>query len=227
MATPYPNEVRLREPGEVEALMKSSLERTIEEYEDRIKSMNKIKDQEKHREKFEEFKLHQRRRIKALASVQQRLNEYRQYAAISDAGVLEDEPHDSKRLSKFMQAAGLPKPYFSWHAHAMISGGDERAAELRMILAEVGIGIDDPHNGCWLPARSRDCGRLPYPKAVPHSRIHRYNYYLWLSIRFLALTTKEQVITRLTRTRTDLLHRTFPEGVMLPKGQWKEPNDNV
>jgi len=31
----------------------------------------------------------------------------------------------------------------------------------------------------------------------------------------------------LLATRSDLLHASFPEEVMLPKGQWNEPYDNL
>lgn len=35
------------------------------------------------------------------------------------------------------------------------------------------------------------------------------------------------MINRLRDTRRDLLYRTFPPEVMLPKGKWNEPYDNL
>lgn len=84
-----------------------------------------------------------------------------------------------------------------------------------------------PHNGCWLPASSKYCGQKLYPKAIPHSRIHRENYYTWLNIRFQGVRNASVMINRLNDTRRDLLHATFPPEVMLKKGEWKEPYDSL
>ncbi len=96
-----------------------------------------------------------------------------------------------------------------------------------MKLAELSIGVDDAYNGCWLPRNTRHSGQQPYPKAIPHSRIHRYNYYIWLNIRFKGVKTQNAMIERLRMTRNDLHSRGFPDSVMLKKGQWKTPYDNL
>lgn len=120
----------------------------------------------------------------------------------------EQETHDSQRLGDHMRAEGIAKPNFYYHAHAIISGGETRAWRLRTLLAECELGVDDPHNGCWLPSSTRYCGQKPYPKAIPHSRIHRENYYTWLNIRFTGVQDSKSMISRPRDTRRDLLHST-------------------
>ncbi len=169
----------------------------------------------------------ERGKVQVVAQLQQRLADYRKKVNGMSNDDREDEQHDSARLGDLMRAAGIPRPNFYYHAHAMISGSDTRAWRLRTVLADCQIGVDDPHNGCWQPSSSRHCGQKPYPKAIPHSRIHRENYYLWLNIRFIGIRDTKTMIERLAATRRDLLHATFPSGVMLKKGKWKEPHDNL
>lgn len=127
-----------------------------------------------------------------------------------------------------MRADGFPRPGPYWVAHAIIAGGHAESWALRVILAECEIGIDDPYNGCWLPARTKYTGQQPYPKALPHSRIHRFNYYAWLNIRFAGLRGRTDImISKLLRTRTDLLYGSYPPEVMLKKGEWEKPYDNI
>ncbi len=205
--------------------LQSSLDRAIDQYEINLKkNINLKKDDQK---KWGNFKNAERGKIMVVAQLQQRLVEYRLSIDSMDIEQCESESHDSSRLGDFMRVEGMPKPNYYYHAHAIISGCDTRAWILRTALAESKIGVDDPHNGCWLPASSRHCGQKPYPNAVPHSRIHRENYYLWLNIRFFNIDSTKIMIDRLNDTRRDLLHSTFPPEVMLKKGEWKEPRDNL
>ena len=139
----------------------------------------------------------------------------------------EDEVHDSTRLGDNLRADGIRKPNSYYHAHAIISGNHERAWRLRTILAELEIGVDDSHNGCWLPQSSKYLGQAPYPKAVPHSRIHRANYYMWLSTRFALVSDRDKMVNLLRMTRVNLLNSSFPPEVMLKKGEWERPYDNL
>lgn len=204
--------------------LQSSLDKAITQYKETLKSKSALKED---KEKWKRFLIQERNRIKTVAQIQQGLDAYRKRIANMTVDEREDETHDSQRLGDHMRAEGIAKPNPHWHAHAIVSGSDTRAWLLRSLLAECEVGIDDAHNGCWLPARSKHTGKAPYPRAVPHSRIHRHNYFAWLNVRFAGTFTKTDLIRKLTRTRTDLLHASFPPEVMLPKGQWKEPHDNV
>lgn len=78
-----------------------------------------------------------------------------------------------------------------------------------------------------LLSRTRCCGQRPYPQAIPHSRIHRHNYFAWLNIRFAGVFNEQALRSLLLTMRSDLLHASFPKEVMLPKGQWNQPYDNL
>lgn len=204
--------------------LQTSLERAINGYKDRLAKNVKLKEDSV---RWRKFVQHERGRIKAVAQVQAGLAKYRQECQRKDVDELEDEAHCSLTLGDHMRAEGFAKPSPYWHAHAIIAGADTRSWQLRALLAELSIGIDDAHNGCWLPSRTKYAGLQPYPKAVPHSRIHRHNYYAWLNIRFAGVFTEQVMRARLLATRSDLLHAKFPDEVMLPKGQWNEPYDNI
>jgi len=94
-------------------------------------------------------------------------------------------------------------------------------ASLVVVLAWLKLRIDDPDNGCWLPENT---AATPYPlfkNAVPHSRIHRYNYYKWLQsiITLQNMKTQDRLRTALRLIGRQLQERTFPPDVMLPKGK--------
>lgn len=204
--------------------LQTSLERAIEQYKVNLKQSTNLSGD---KNKWQQFLVSERNKIKTVAQVQQGLTEYREKISAMSVDDREEENHDSTRLGDHMRAEGVAKPNPYWHAHAIVAGGDTRAWLLRSMLAECEMGIDDAYNGCWLPARTKNTGKQPYPKAVPHSRIHRHNYYAWLNIRFAGIRTKEALISRLRQTRSDLLHAPFPPEVMLLKGKWNEPHDNL
>jgi len=71
------------------------------------------------------------------------------------------------------------------------------------------------------PIRHRGPFHAAFPKAVPHSRIHRYNYYFWLRARLNEVTIKNSgMLSEGLKLIAQHLHEhTFPEYVMLRKGQ--------
>lgn len=204
--------------------LQTSLDRAIEDYKDRLAKNQKLKEDHA---RWESFIRHERGRLGVVAAIQAGLAKYREDSLRKDVDELEDEKHSSVRLGDHMRAEGFGRPSPYWHAHAIVAGGDTRAWQMRAILAECKIGIDDSYNGCWLPSRSTYVGQQPYPKAVPHSRIHRHNYFSWLNMRFAGVFTEEAARHRLLMTRRNLLHATFPTEVMLRKGKWNEPYDNL
>ncbi|UTA49311.1 AHH domain-containing protein [Simiduia sp. 21SJ11W-1] len=204
--------------------LQTELDRAMSGYKKRLASNQKLKEDP---ERWLKFVQHERGRIQVIAQVQAGLAKYRQDAKDKDVDELEDEKHCSQRLGDHMRADGFARPGPYWHAHAIVAGCDTRAWQLRALLAECSVGIDDADNGCWLPSRTKYTGQQPYPKAVPHSRIHRHNYFAWLNIRFAGVFDERVVRNRLSDTRRDLLHATFPKEVMLPKGQWNDPYDNL
>lgn len=122
-------------------------------------------------------------RVKVASQVERGLDIYRAAAVNMNIDELEDERHQSNILAHFMSISGDPRPHPKCHAHAIVSGAHRYAAELRAVLAWLKLRINDPDNGCWLPENTAAKSQMPrrLHNAVPHSRIHRYNYYFWLN----------------------------------------------
>lgn len=158
--------------------------------------------------------------LKTVASVQIGIAKYRQKTAEMSRRQLENETHDSARLGRFLESVGNRRPP-RCHAHAIVSGAHDDAVELRTLLAVRKVRIDDPDNGCWLPENTAATPHPSFPKAIPHSRIHRYNYYFWLRSRLNLITIKsENILRQQLRFISQHLHEnTMPEYVMLKKGE--------
>lgn len=162
-------------------------------------------------------------RVKVMAQIELGLDKYRAAAANMNTDELEYEAHQSAILAHFMEATGDTKPHSKCHAHAIISGAHRYAAELRAILAWLKLRIDDPDNGCWLPENTAAKPHMPkrLQNAVPHSRIHRYNYYFWLNSLISPETTSTQDDLRrmLNMIATRLQSGSQPKYVMNKKGE--------
>ena len=159
-------------------------------------------------------------RVEVIAQVQAGLNAYRAQAMDMSPEELEDEVHNSTRLAQFMSGTGDPRPHPLCDAHAIVSGGHTGAARVRAVLAWFQRRIDDPINGCWLPRNTEAKAHMPrfLSDAVPHSRIHRKGYYLWLQ-SFISMTTiksDKDLQDALRMAKLKLQNSTFPSYVMLP-----------
>lgn len=163
--------------------------------------------------------------LKAVDQVEETLDIYRHEAGLMSRKELRDEVHDSKVLGDFMRGNGKPYPGGNCDAHAIVSGSHPRATQMRAILARVRIRIDDIRNGTWLPRRTADTPHPKMPLAIPHSRIHRNGYYMWLRLKFDTLdigNLTEQDVERLLRgIEYDLKFSSFPDFVMLSASEIK------
>lgn len=140
---------------------------------------------------------------------------------------LEKEVHVSQSLGERMALSNDPKPHRLCHAHAIVSGGHPKAVTLRAILAKFKVRIDDADNGCWLPENTEAKKHMPesLKYAVPHSRIHRNNYYFWLSSYIKMSNTKDERFLRfqLSMIEQSLKGGTFPPYVMEPASKEYQP----
>lgn len=154
-------------------------------------------------------------RAKVVASVQAGIEAYRQGAGPMSQKQLKGEAHDSGRLGEYLDVHVMKRPP-RCHAHAVISGGHNEAIDLRVVMAVCGMRIDDPHNGCWLPENTAATPHPAFPKAVPHSRIHRKGYYRWLATRIdlVSTNTYEKLAFRLGQYVQGLHERTYPDYVI-------------
>lgn len=157
-------------------------------------------------------------RVKVAAQVQAGIDRYRTEAKGMSLNDLRDEAHDSSRLAKHLEDEGKKRPD-KCHAHAIVAGKHEHAAALRAIMARLKIRIDDTDNGCWLPENTAATPHPAFPKAVPHSRIHRYNYFFWIRSRLQSMRDPNMFRLDLRLIGQRLQERNIPEYVMMKKGE--------
>lgn len=152
-----------------------------------------------------------------VSQVQCGIDKYLAGAKSMSSDALRSEAHDSARLSRHLEAVGKKRPP-KCHAHAIVAGKHEYAVILRVVMAKLQIRIDDPDNGCWLPENTAATPHPAFPKSIPHSRIHRFNYYFWLRTRLGGIRQDDAFRTTLKLTARHLHEHTFPEYVMQKKG---------
>ncbi|MGR5271334.1 AHH domain-containing protein [Vibrio alginolyticus] len=127
----------------------------------------------------------ERLRISIQAELQKELEHYREQSRNTDPEILAEQPHHPTRtLARNLTAIAEPKPSPDHDPHHIVMGkGRWRAYDMmktRLALHAVGIGINDPTNGVWLPRRKSDKGHWATPKAPAHKDIHRFNYETWI-----------------------------------------------
>ena len=161
-------------------------------------------------------------RVKTEAQVHYRIEAYRKGAQGMEISEIESEKHLSARMAQHLEDSGDERPHPKCHAHAIVAGKHPNAVELRSVLAWAGMRIDDPANGCWLPENTAAKALMPprLKQAVPHSRIHRFNYYFWLGTRIgLAQTPDFEALSKVLKLiEQQLQNSAFPDYVMNRKG---------
>ena len=157
------------------------------------------------------------------AQVEMGIDRYRMEAEALKQKELRSEEHQSARLAKHLEECGDPRPNDKCHAHAIVSGHHRNAAPMRAILARHKIRIDDAYNGCWLPENTAALAHMPdrLKNAIPHSRIHRYNYYFWLGtmINLNKTPAPDDLKYTLKTIGLQVQAGAQPDYVMLKKGE--------
>ncbi|MCG3726300.1 AHH domain-containing protein [Vibrio cincinnatiensis] len=172
-----------------------------------------------------------RARISAHARYQeylaQELDEYRKSNKEKDEFELaEEKHHPTDTLSKnlYAVAESQPSPNHAVHHIIMGKGRHPITIEARLTMFEYGIGINDAINGVWLPRSSAYAGHYTTPKAPPHSRIHRYNYEIWVGRLARIKNNEAGFKIRLGQIKSDLKNGTHPTEILeTKKPEWK-PN---
>lgn len=195
----------------------------IYEQPKRIEQMDRVERIVSNKSSQEELTEHDLIDVEIVAQIETKLDEYRYNAEEMTRREIRAEAHQSARLAVHLAILGDEKPHSACHAHAIISGAHKRAAPMRALLAYHKVRIDDVFNGCWLPENTKAKRVMPkrLKNAVPHSRIHRYNYYFWL--RRLINTRKTKTPDDIKYTLKTIGHQlqtgTQADYVMLKKGE--------
>lgn len=199
------------------------LDRAIEEYMDQARQYHADKarilqcdeDRELNEKKLSARKSYlssRRKTIRVQAQVQERLEIYRSSARKDSDNdwVFEECTKSTGRLVQFMEVSGDAKPAKNCHAHHIVPVTGKKTAEqvdARLALHEAGVGINDPQNGVWLPARIDDVPHyLPTLKdALPHLPLHTKAYEVWVSRRIDAAYDEPSARMALINMRSALL----------------------
>lgn len=84
---------------------------------------------------------------------------------------------DTKLRKALIKGGRLPDLTNAYQAHHIVAKGDLRAERAVEILQALGIDIDDPANGIFLPADKDAKQKGAIKKAYVHNKIHTKVYY--------------------------------------------------
>lgn len=155
-------------------------------------------------------------KVSVAAQVQSGIDKFRAQAREMNASALSAEEHKSALLGRHLEEVGYRRPP-RCHAHAIVAGKHHLASPLRAVMAKLKIRIDDPDNGCWLPENTAATPHPAFPRAVPHSRIHRRQYYAWIFSSFHGIFQEPFFRVKLGVIASQLQQGTLPKHVLAPK----------
>ena len=97
---------------------------------------------------------------------------------------------DDKLRKALIRAGKLPDLINKYQAHHIIAKGAKRAKFAIDILQALGIDVDDPANGVFLPATKEDKNKGAFNKAYVHNTVHTIPYYA--NVNYLIVRTFER-----------------------------------
>ena len=101
---------------------------------------------------------------------------------------------DDKLRKALIKAGKLPDLVNDYQAHHIVAKGARRAKKAISILKALGIDIDDPSNGIFLPASEKDKRQGSRKSAYVHNKVHTNIYYA--NVTFEVLNLFEQNLHR-------------------------------
>lgn len=169
------------------------------------------------------FRTAEMSRLAAMTDLQMKLDKYRQESKSKKplALALEaDRSDNSSKLGNHLTAVGEFKQNSHWQAHHIVCAKHKSHAQARIALFMIGIGINDPHNGCWLPQKHKHAKGTKYPNAVGHAYIHTNDYADLVRNRVVGVKKEGVAFSALNSVRL-VLHnsRNLPKDILTEKGQ--------
>jgi len=172
-------------------------------------------------EKEREFMFRECAKLDNVGHLQAKLDDYRDANSRLTAGQKAKESlasNNSENLGNHLRAIGQFKFGENWHAHHIVCTrhGSHAAARFKLFAY---FGINDPHNGCWLPTLHKYAKNTPSPHAVGHNFIHTNKYADWVGREIRPAIDKDDLIRRLNSVRLKLVDaRTLPD-ILTDKGK--------
>lgn len=175
----------------------------------------KVRQQELNNAK--QFLEHQRMNAESYASIQAGLDKYRDKGREITKGtsaekdtkleeLIQEPHHPASVLAQLLVADGRPKPSGQHSSHHIVPGiGKSREANLaRVYMHLLGIQINDPDNGVWLPMYKKHTPHWTMPDAKGHLEYHTIGYENWVYNR-IRVRSGEQFVRMELRKIADLL----------------------
>jgi hypothetical protein len=162
-------------------------------------------------------------RLAAVEDLQTKLAKYRQEVKNKKPLELASEAQrsdSSTKLGSHLMAVGQFRQNVYWHAHHIVCAKHKSHGSARLILFMNGIGINDPHNGCWLPQKHKHARGTKHPEAVGHAYIHTNEYAALVLDRLRGKKGSTAVFAALNNVRLNLHDaRSLPPNVLTEKGK--------
>ncbi|MBU6953249.1 AHH domain-containing protein [Hahella sp. HN01] len=167
-----------------------------------------------------------------MIQVYSQLEKYRQELQILDddskatskaklAAMPAEKHHPTETLTYNLRLNGRPQPSSRFTAHHIVpgKGKTELISLVRVDMHYLGIRINDPDNGVWLPMTKADKGHWAMPHAPAHREIHTLKYEGWI-YRSATRAPAEKAFRAMLRKVTLLLtNGDYPPEI-------KDPPDN-
>ncbi|WP_281648161.1 AHH domain-containing protein [Parendozoicomonas sp. Alg238-R29] len=138
------------------------------------------------------------------------LASYRKHGYNMSPSELRAEKHKSSRLGENLIAIDKEKPHGDFEAHHIVAGGAKRARRARKLLASLGIRVDDPINGVWLPNYVKNVPHPEMKEAYPHRPVHTPSYYLNIENILTQTMSRDQAHWVLNKVARELQTSSFP-----------------
>lgn len=203
--------------------LKSMLDVVLESSQKRLSELRtSLKDKPQELAKREhEFMIRECAKLECIGNLQVKLDEYREKNSRLNAGQKAKEvgaSGNSEKLGNHLRAIGQYRPNSHWQAHHIVCSrhGSHAAARFKLFAY---MGINDPHNGCWLPSKRKYATGTPLSDAVGHAYLHTNKYADWVRREVRPASGKLDLINRLRSIRLKLHNaRNLPD-ILTDKGK--------
>lgn len=165
---------------------------------------------EKELKKAREHLDNQRVCAETMASIQAKLDDYRDKGRLVNTGTREqrknvlsmmrtEKHHPAYRLAQHLIADGKAKPSPNHSAHHIVPGKGkvQETYRARTHMHIHSIRINDPDNGVWLPTYKKHTPHWSMPAAMGHLEYHTHKYEYKVAQRIRLKTTEAHIRTEL------------------------------
>lgn len=157
-------------------------------------------------------------KLETIGNLQVRLDAYREAQCGMNPGQRNKSAASSEQLGNHLRANGQFKFGRKWRAHHIVCSRHSSHVRARFLLFAY-LGINDPHNGCWLPEKHKYATGTVHRHAVGHVYLHTSEYAEWIEGELRNAYTEAGLISKLMGIRLKLLDARKLPDVLTDKGK--------